>query len=331
MKIGIIGAGNLGIELIKILENHNLVIIEKSFNRIQYLADHNIFAVSHYNDIPTCDLVFIIVNTTSKEKYNYDNLIDVLNHLKNCLTIPLLIISSTCEPSFFNNGIYKDLEKRILYHPFFVRQGLLEQDIRNPEFVLIGDNFGLSSQLCKLYQSINVNRFLIMDILSASIVKLAINTYLTMKITYANLIGDLCKVLKVDPNIVLHAIGQDKRINPFYMKYGFGYGGPCLPIDTVALKQTLIEANLCTDLPKTIENLNAAHLKFQVEDAITQQSIFINGIGFKENSSIIIHSQKLLFAELVAKSGVPVKIRESSHVIDLLKGQYNDLFEYETC
>jgi nucleotide sugar dehydrogenase len=332
MKIGIVGVGNIGFVLFKILNKcFELQLVETSLERIKWLKKENISVTSDCADIQDCSLVFIIVNTTAEQCYQYDNLIFVLKQIEKLAKIPTLVISSTCDPSFFNEIVFKNLEKKIIYSPFFVRQGCLEQDIKNPDFVLIGDNNRLSSGLCEVYRAIGVNNFVIIDIISASIVKLAINSYLTMKITFANLIGDLSKKHKVDYVKVLQAIGKDKRINDCYLNYGFGYGGPCLPIDTIALGDTLSLAGMNKQLPELINQLNQEHLFFQVQEfkETNANKITIDGVSFREGTDILTHSQKLKFAEILAKEGYAVKIRECVSVIEKLKVLYGDNFTYE--
>ena len=332
MNIGIIGAGKLGLALIKVLsKDHEIKIIEKSQERIHYLNTIGLDATTHYSTLQYCKIVFILVNTATENCYQYESLIEVLKKIHKLKNKPLLVISSTCEPSFFNQPIFEKIKKYAIYNPFFVRQGSLEQDIKHPDFVLIGDNYNLSQPLCDLYKSLNIHKQLIMDCMSAAIVKLGINSYLTMKITYANLIGDLCKAYNANPDVVLQAIGEDKRINTNYFQYGFGYGGPCLPIDTIALGNALNATSLNDELPKIIKQLNNEHLQFQIREFEESgaNEITIQGVGFKQDSDLLIHSQKLLFAERLARHGYSVTIKDSAKIIKQLTDIFGNLFKYE--
>ena len=149
------------------------------------------------------------------------------------------MINSTCGPEFFDVLCSLKIKSPVVYNPFFVRQGRIQEDIKAAEFVLIGDDGCHCVPLLNLYQRLGLARYVIMDRRSAAVTKLAINSFLTIKIAFANLIGDLCVCAGLDPHVVLSAVGMDSRINPQYLRDGDGYGGPCLPIDAKHLSSIL--------------------------------------------------------------------------------------------
>ena len=71
-----------------------------------------------------------------------------------------------------------------------------------------------------------------MDALSAELTKVALNCFLTCKISYANMIGDIANRVGADHEKILKAVGGDSRIGNKFFSYGHGYGGPCFPSDT---------------------------------------------------------------------------------------------------
>jgi len=75
-----------------------------------------------------------------------------------------------------------------------------------------------------------------MSLENAELAKISVNSYVTMKITFANMLAALCEAIPgADVDVVTHALGSDKRIGAKYLTGGLGYGGPCFPRDNVAL------------------------------------------------------------------------------------------------
>src|SRR5437879_1939304 len=75
---------------------------------------------------------------------------------------------------------------------------------------------------------------LVTTINSAELIKHASNSFLAMKISYANVIADLCEKVDADIHEVTRAMGMDPRIGPAFLNAGLGFGGYCLPKDVQA-------------------------------------------------------------------------------------------------
>jgi nucleotide sugar dehydrogenase len=137
------------------------------------------------------------------------------------------------------------------YNPEFVAQGDIINGFRNPDIILIGStNENLLNILKEIYDKIciSIPTYCFMTPLEAEIVKISLNGYITTKISFANMISDLCDNLKVNKDIVLNAIGSDSRIGTKYFKSGYSFGGPCFPRDTKALKQVVDKYGIESDL-----------------------------------------------------------------------------------
>ena len=189
-----------------------------------------------------------------------------------------------------------------------------------------------------------------MDLLSAEISKLALNCFLTVKISYANSIGDLALKAGADPSKILEAVGGDSRIGPKNLKYGFGYGGPCFPRDNNALLHYADIIGASTPLNKAADDINKKHYNFIFEDFVSKNeknvTIIFDGIGnmknldgdkvkvfegvaYKPGTSILDESQQLKFAVDLAKNNFHVIINDIDEVTSQLKAEYSDLFHYE--
>jgi len=310
--IGIVGVGKIGSVFRKILEDNHIetVCIDKRFDM-------------DYSKLSSCEIVFVLVDTVRQDAYFTDNIIDVLDNCK-FLSVPI-VVSSTCDPAFFK---LKQFES-IIYHPFFVTQSSIEYDILHPYFAIVG---GDADPVRMLYLQLGIcTDFYEMSLMEAALVKTGFNAFLTMKLALANLIGDLCCKENADPDVVLEAIGAAEPVNSKYFRYGFGYGGPCLPIDNDLFQKTLKSAGIDCNLPTVVEGCNRQHLSFQIEQfkATADKSVVhsLKQVAYKAGTGMLEHSQQLEFAKHLALAGYKIKIEDKS-VADKVKQLYGDLFLY---
>jgi len=133
---------------------------------------------------------------------------------------------------------------------------------------------------------------------AAEIVKIAINTFLTTKISYANMLGQvLCKSgLQDEIDNVLGAIGSDTRIGKKYMNFGFGFGGPCFPRDNRAFAKYAEKVGIEHNFGYTTDNFNKAHLLFLKDYFVNDNSedlpFCFNYIAYKPGTDILTESQQ---------------------------------------
>src|SRR2546428_9780846 len=92
---------------------------------------------------------------------------------------------------------------------------------------------------------------------NAELAKISVNAFVTMKITFANMLAELCAAIPGgDVDVVSDAIGMDSRIGRKYLTGGLGFGGPCFPRDNVALGFIAEAGGAPSDLPTTTHRLN---------------------------------------------------------------------------
>ena len=170
------------------------------------------------------------------------------------------------------------------------------------------DNNVNSNKIICIYDKIiidneNANKYKIMKLFEAEKTKLAINCFITTKISYANLIRDLISNKNYDPNIVLNAIGSNTRIGNKYLNYGYGFGGPCLPRDNKALLEYTKLNNFDFEICNINDKNNQNHLLFQFEELKkSTEPIVFKYITYKDSSDILEESQKLKLAILLSNN-----------------------------
>ena len=224
----------------------------------------------------------------------------------------------------------------ISYNPEFIAQGSIIEDQQFPDQVLIGEaNEEVGNEIEAIYNCFVQSdpRFSRMSRTEAEITKLAVNCFLTTKIAFANSIGDLTIQRKGNQDNVLAAIGADSRIGPNFLRYGFGYGGPCLPRDNRAMGKAAKQVGLELPISEATDQANGLHRNFQreaFEHAYQkEEQIVISGLTYKPDSDIIEESQRLELAVELAKKGFSVLLKDRVEVINQIQVIHSDLFSYE--
>src|SRR5207248_1487779 len=160
----------------------------------------------------------------------------------------LVVLTSTVMPGATGGEFLPALEKYsgkkcgegfgLCYNPEFIALGSVIHDMLNPDFILIGESDPRSGEILEHLQlgvCDNVPLVSRMNFVNAELSKLAVNTFITTKISYANMLAQVCETLPgADVDVVTSAIGCDTRIGQKYLKGALGYGGPCFPRDNLA-------------------------------------------------------------------------------------------------
>jgi nucleotide sugar dehydrogenase len=355
MKIGIVGSGRLGICMALCLDNAgydvycydiNKILLDNIINKTletnepkvkELLLNSKLKVLETEKDIvQTCDIIFIFIQTPSKKNGEYEHsYIDYfLDKIKNITDDEkIIVISSTVMPEY-TDSVINNIEEniKICYNPTFIAQGSIIDNLTNPEIILLGSYSKKTTDIIQnIHKKIIKNNadIHIMTPIEAEIAKISINCFITSKITYANMIGDLLISKNINPSNVLNAIGSDTRIGNKYLSYGFGFGGPCLPRDNKALYIYSKNNNFNFRICETTDILNYEHLLFQFNSIIKYKTDYeFTYITYKDSSDILEESQKLKLAIMLVDAGINVTIKERSYIINILKDLYRNKFTY---
>ena len=329
MKIGLIGAGRLGICLALLIEKAGYEVLA-SDNREDYIRNlqkgiintaepdvqqylteaKNIeFTNDNLRVISECDIIFTLVATPSLEDGSYDvsavwKVIDDFKDVPILLDEKSLVIGCTTNPGDCNDfqEALKDTGIDIFYNPEFIAQGSIITDLQNADMVLIGGNGKHKIELEKIYENIQMGfispSIYFMSTKAAEVTKIAVNCFLTTKISYANMLGQVLTLSGMEDEIdnVLRSIGSDDRIGKKYMRYGFGFGGPCFPRDNRAFGKYAEKVGIKHNFGYTTDNFNNEHAKF-IKDyfikANTEKIPFLfESVAYKDGTDILTESQQ---------------------------------------
>ena len=305
------------------------------------------------------DLILVYVATPSSggEKfYDHNSLGKVLMKInKHQVRNKHVVIGCTVIPGYIRevgNSLLKDCENTTLsYNPEFIAQGNIIAGMFYPDFILIGEGSQeAGDRLQGVYETLHNNTPILRDNqreqkisnhvpirrmspASAEITKLSVNCFITIKISFANMIGDVAdKTPGANKQDILNAVGSDKRIGHRYLKPGYSYGGPCFPRDNRALGGYIEKIGIDPLIPKATDAMNKLHTKFQAQQLLDSgiDEYIIDGVGYKEPCAvpIIEESQKLVIGKILAENGVKVIARDTKLLLDVVKLEFGDLFEY---
>jgi nucleotide sugar dehydrogenase len=362
MNVGIIGAGKLGLSMALVIERAGFNVIVSDINQSyvdslndkkfysnepfvnQYLIESKKLSATSDNKelIDKSDIIFIIVSTPSLDngKYDVTSIFNIFSEFKKVnLFNKIIVITSTVNPGdceIFNN-ILKDTGASLLYNPEFIAQGSIIQDLKKADLVLIGgEDIDSINKLIKVYKSFQeVNSEVkTMSFRSAEITKIAINSFLTLKISFANLVGQYLIKNKLfsEIDIVLSTIGTDRRIGNDFLNYGFGFGGPCLPRDNRAFGNALMDSGNSFNFGKMIDDFNLDHLEFlkqyYIEQNIKRLPFYFEYVSYKKGIDIFEESHQLKLCEKFLKENYTVYVKDTVYLtpdIKLYLSKYNNL------
>jgi UDPglucose 6-dehydrogenase len=200
-----------------------------------------------------------------------------------------------------SSGLHFDVAS----NPEFLREGTAVGDFFHPDRIVVGvEGVEADRQLREVYEPIVEGRFecvlhpngcpqsakpefLVTTIPSAELIKHASNSFLALKISYANVISDLCERLGGNVEEVTRAMGLDPRIGPQFLKAGLGFGGFCLPKDIQAFIHLAEQVGVDFSLLKEAERINRQRIERLMEKVrnhlwvVKDKQIALLGLAFK--------------------------------------------------
>ena len=346
MKIGLIGAGRLGICLALLIEKVGYSVIASDV-REDYIKDlrqgvigttepdvHDLlwssknieFTTDNDKVILESDIIFTLVATPSLDDGSYDvsNVDDVVSDFqrlgwktKDSLIGKSLVVGCTTNPGdcdIFQEKL-SEVGVDVFYNPEFIAQGSIVQDLKNADMVLLGGYGHHVPELEKIYYGIQEPKkpyIHSMSTRAAELTKIATNCFLTMKISYANQVGQVMikDGLEDEVDIVLNAIGSDSRIGTKYLGFGFGFGGPCFPRDNRAFAAYAQSVGVQSAIGETTDNFNNEHSDFLRDYFISKNKselpfCFIN-LTYKPGIDILTESRPFDLALALLEEGYKV-------------------------
>jgi len=239
----------------------------------------------------------------------------------------LVVIRSTVTPGATSQVVKPIIEDAsgkecgtdwgLCMNPEFLREGSAIQDTLRPDRIVIGEHDKRSGDhLENLYKQFHRGDrppILRMSLTNAEIVKYASNAFLAMKVSYINMIADLCeRIPGADVSEVANGIGLDKRIGPLFLKAGLGYGGSCFPKDLKALQGFAQNVGAHLPMVNAIIKVNelqpskAVELMKRFVDSLKGKRIAILGLSFKPDTDDVREAVSIKVIKALLDDGAEV-------------------------
>lgn len=321
-------------EFVDAINDGKAPIYEPRLQEFLDLSKGRLRATQNYEEaIRESEITFLIVPTPSKEDGHFSDkyLGDALSHLSSAYKkfkkkYHIFVITSTVSPGTTEENLIPLIESTtgkklnsdfgVAYNPEFIALGNVITDFLNPDMVLIGESDkSVGDKVEEIYKVVCENKPYIarMSIISAEITKISLNSYITMKISFANTLANICeKISKSNVDDITRALGADKRISPYYLKGGLSYGGPCFPRDNRAFSAFARKYGVDAKLAKTTDEVNhfqinhLADLVLKHFSETNNKVVSVLGLAYKPNTSVIEESPAIKLIEELLKRDLEV-------------------------
>jgi UDPglucose 6-dehydrogenase len=281
--------------------------------------------------VAASDVTFVVVPTPSRRDGSFTNrhvlaaAREIGSALQRKAGYHVVVVSSTVMPGSTGGPIREALEESsgrrlgerlgLCYNPEFIALGTAIRDMLNPEFVLIGESDVRAGDVLESIYRVTcearppIQR---MTFVEAEIAKIAVNTFVTAKISFANMISELCERLPgADAAVVTATLARDSRIGGKYLAPALGFGGPCFPRDNAALSALARQLDAPALIPEATDAINQRQVRRitrLVGDLIPSGTVGILGMAYKPNTSVIENSASIAIASHLADAGYEVLI-----------------------
>lgn len=178
---------------------------------------------------------------------------------------------------------YTNHEFDVVSNPEFLKQGAAVDDFLKPDRVVIGSNSQRATEIMQeLYSPFlrTGNPVIIMDVKSAEMTKYAANSFLAVKISYANEIANICEAVGADAEMVRIGMCADKRIGSQFLFPGLGYGGSCFPKDVKALLKTAKDNKCDYQLLQAADDVNQKQRQIFIDKLLKRFGNDLSGLTF---------------------------------------------------
>ena len=351
-RLSVIGLGKLGLpmavlfahkgfkvigldidsRLIEAVNRKKCPIYEPRVPELLRSSGESLTALDDYGEaIENSEASFIVVPTPSEEgggfstKYAETALEKIAENLKHKNEFHLIVLTSTVLPGA--TASLKELLEKVsgkkcgtnfglCYSPEFIALGNVLGGLSNPDLVLIGESDPKSGEmLSEIYKRVCENKPPIVrtNFYNAELGKILLNAYITMKISFANTLAELCEGIPGgDVGIVSQLLGLDSRIGRKYLSGGLGFGGPCFPRDNRAVAYFAQTIGLDARLARTTDEVNR-HQNERIIELIKGKlgefrgkKIAILGLAYKPDTDVVEESAALEIAKALVREGAQV-------------------------
>ncbi len=283
--------------------------------------------------IEESDITFILVPTPSNPDGTFSNRFveSALRSLGDAYAeidkeYHVFVISSTVMPMSTESKFVPLIEKHsgkklnkdfgVCYDPDFVALGDVIKGFLRPDLIVIGESESKAGIMVEqLHRHICENKPYVsrMSLVSAEIAKMSLNAYITVKISFANTLANICELVPgADVDAITRTIGADRRISPHFFSGGLSFGGACFPRDTKQFVSFASrygnEAHLirAVDKVNTFQDEHLLEVVLRHVKTLKNQRVGVLGLAFKPNTPVITESPAIKLIGGLVRNDVEV-------------------------
>lgn len=345
MKIGMIGSGYVGLVTGACFAHmgHSVLCVDHDRKKIaalkkgrvpifepglEEMIQHNVrggrlsFSSSTADAVAQAEVLFICVHTPPKPNGEADltYIENVAKEIAKHLKSYRLIVEKSTVPvetgEWIKTTIKKYVRKGVPFdvasNPEFLREGSAIQDLLKPERIVIGvESLQAEAILKKIYAPLKAPVFTT-DIRSAELIKHASNSFLALKITFANQLSQVCDAVGADVDQVSRGMGMDSRISPHFLRAGIGFGGSCFPKDLSAFHRIAAKKGVRFEMLQQALKVNQSLPAYFVEKValelkgLKNRKIGVLGLAFKPDTDDMRDAPSRSVINLLQKAGATV-------------------------
>ena len=343
MKISIIGTGYVGLvsavglaelghqvwavnrtpEKIAKLQQGELIFFEPGLDKLlrKNLKNKRLYFTTDFAAaVNNSDFVFICVGTPPKADGSADlSAVKVVaGQIAQAARKNLIVINKSTVPVGTGRLVEKILKSNghkfeVVSCPEFLREGRAVYDFLNPDRIVVGaTKQAVGRKVMSLFAKLKTHK-VVTTRETAELIKYAANAFLATKISFINEIANVCEKVGANVEQVAQGIGLDKRINPYFLKAGIGYGGSCFPKDVKALKQIAGSMGYDFKLLKAVIEVNNGQRQNFINKikkelvSLAYKNIAVLGLAFKDNTDDIRESAAIDIVRALEKAGATIK------------------------
>lgn len=342
MKITVAGAGYVGLSNAVLLAQHNTVYafdidrrkVEMINNRISPIADSEISRYMTEEELHLtavtdsekafdgADTIMIATPTDYDEKLNYfdtSSLEKVIEDVIKYAPDALVVVRSTVPVGYTKQLTEKYGLKNVMFMPEFLREGKALADNLRPTRIVVGldsETPGLldrAKEFVELILEGAIKEYipvLYVKSTEAEAIKLFANTFLALRVAYFNELDTYAQVCGLDSDQIIRGVCLDPRIGHYYNNPSFGYGGYCLPKDTMQMLANY--KNIPQDIIGAIIQSNSTR-KRVIADTILErnpETVGIYRLIMKAHSDNYRQSAVIDIIEMIKHENIRVVIYE---------------------
>ena len=344
---------------IDMLNNGQIPIYESGLTEIvsrNFKKGRLHFSTQLKNSIQDTEVVMIAVGTPPDEDGSADlkYVLGVAKEIGMHMNEYMIVVNKSTVPvgtgEKVRKAIQEELDKRnvnigfdVVSNPEFLREGQAISDFLKPDRIIVGvESEKAAKVINRLYKPfiLNGHPVIIMDVKSAEMTKYTANSMLATKISFMNDIANLCELLGADVNKVKEGIGSDKRIGPYFINPGTGYGGSCFPKDVKALIKTANDHNYDLKVLKSVEEVNNRQKSILVDKIkeyfngdLEGKTVSLWGLAFKPHTDDMREAPSLVIIEQLLNEGAKIKaydqtaMKEAHRIIGDKINYYDDQYD----